>query len=42
MTQMENGSRELELARLHIAITDNILTDDVRRDGLPWQRRRAL
>ncbi|WP_441243770.1 ABC transporter substrate-binding protein [Tardiphaga sp. 768_D3_N2_1] len=34
MTQMENGSRELELTRLHTAITDNILTDDVRRDGL--------
>ncbi|MGM5052160.1 ABC transporter substrate-binding protein [Tardiphaga sp. 604_B6_N1_1] len=34
MTQMENGSRDLELTRLHIAITDNILTDDVRRDGL--------
>jgi NitT/TauT family transport system substrate-binding protein len=34
MTQMENGNRELELTRLRIAITDNILTDDVRRDGL--------
>lgn len=34
MTQMENGSRELELTRLQIAIAENILTDDVRRDGL--------
>jgi NitT/TauT family transport system substrate-binding protein len=34
VTQMENGSRELELTRLRIAISDNILTDDVRRDGL--------
>lgn len=34
VTQMENGSRDLELARLRIAIGDNILTDDVRRDGL--------
>lgn len=34
LTQMENGSRELELARLRAAIADNILTDDVRRDGL--------
>lgn len=34
VTQMENGSRELELTRLRIAINDNILTDDVRRDGL--------
>lgn len=31
---MDNGSRDLELARLRIAIADNILTDDVRRDGL--------
>ena len=34
LTQMDNGSRELELERLGIAIRDNILTDDVRRDGL--------
>jgi NitT/TauT family transport system substrate-binding protein len=34
MTQMDSGSRELELTRLRIAISDNILTDDVRRDGL--------
>jgi NitT/TauT family transport system substrate-binding protein len=34
LTQMENGNRELELARLRVAISDNILTDDVRRDGL--------
>jgi NitT/TauT family transport system substrate-binding protein len=34
MTRMENGTRDLELTRLRIAIADNILTDDVRRDGL--------
>jgi len=34
LTQMENGSHELELERLRAAIHDNILTDDVRRDGL--------
>jgi NitT/TauT family transport system substrate-binding protein len=34
ITQMDNGNRELELARLRIAISDNILTGDVRRDGL--------
>jgi NitT/TauT family transport system substrate-binding protein len=34
MTQMDGGMRDLELARLKIAIGDNILTDDVRRDGL--------
>ncbi|MET0879880.1 MAG: ABC transporter substrate-binding protein [Tardiphaga sp.] len=34
LTQMENGTRDLELERLQIAIRDNILTDDVRRDGL--------
>jgi len=34
MTQMEGGTRELELARLKIAIGDNIATDDVKRDGL--------
>lgn len=33
MTQMDGGTRELELARLKIAIGDNILTDDVKRDG---------
>jgi NitT/TauT family transport system substrate-binding protein len=34
LTQMDNGTRELELTRLRIAISDNILTDDVRRDGI--------
>jgi NitT/TauT family transport system substrate-binding protein len=34
LTQMDNGVRDLELARLRAAIADNILTDDVRRDGL--------
>jgi NitT/TauT family transport system substrate-binding protein len=34
LTQMESGSRDLELERLRVAIRDNILTDDVRRDGL--------
>lgn len=34
MTQMDGGTRDLELLRLKIAIGDNILTDDVKRDGL--------
>lgn len=34
MTQMDGGIRELELLRLKIAIGDNIVTDDVKRDGL--------
>ncbi|QUS41782.1 nitrate ABC transporter substrate-binding protein [Tardiphaga alba] len=34
LAQMDGGTRELELTRLKIAISDNILTDDVRRDGL--------
>jgi NitT/TauT family transport system substrate-binding protein len=34
LTQMDNGTRDLELTRLRVAIADNILTDDVRRDGL--------
>lgn len=34
MTQMDGGIRELELARLKIAIADNIVTDDVRHHGL--------
>ena len=32
--QMDDGSRDLELERLRIVIRDNILTDDVKRDGL--------
>jgi NitT/TauT family transport system substrate-binding protein len=34
LTRMEEGSRELELARLHAVIRDNILTDEVNRNGL--------
>jgi NitT/TauT family transport system substrate-binding protein len=34
MTQMDGGIRDLELMRLNIAIGDNIVTDDVKRDGL--------
>lgn len=34
MTQMDGGTRDLELLRLKIALGDNILTDDVRRNGL--------
>jgi len=32
--QMDDGSRELELARLRTLISDNILTDEVKRNGL--------
>src|SRR5436305_7619042 len=34
LTLMEGGSRELELARLRIVLRDNILTEDVRRNGI--------
>ena len=34
LTRMEGGSRELELARLRAVITDNILTDEVKRNGI--------
>lgn len=34
LTQMDGGTRELELARLKIAISDNIATDEVKRNGL--------
>ena len=34
LTQMDGGTRDLELLRLKIALSDNILTDDVKRDGL--------
>jgi NitT/TauT family transport system substrate-binding protein len=34
LTLMEGGSRELELARLHAVVSDNILTDEVRRKGI--------
>ncbi|QDM15261.1 ABC transporter substrate-binding protein [Tardiphaga sp. vice352] len=34
LAEMDNGTRELELERLRTVLADNILTDDVRRDGL--------
>jgi NitT/TauT family transport system substrate-binding protein len=34
VSRMEGGSRDLELERLRTVISDNILTDDVRRDGI--------
>lgn len=34
VAQMDGGSRDLELERLRIVLHDNILTDDVKRDGL--------
>jgi NitT/TauT family transport system substrate-binding protein len=34
LTLMEGGARDLELARLRAVITDNILTDEVRRGGI--------
>ena len=34
LTRMEGGSRDLELARLHAVIADNILTDEVKRGGI--------
>lgn len=34
ISAMDNGTRELELERLRTVLADNILTDDVRRDGL--------
>jgi len=34
VSRMESGSRDLELERLRTVISDNILTDDVRRDGI--------
>jgi NitT/TauT family transport system substrate-binding protein len=34
LTQMDSGSRELELARLRAVISDNILTDEVKRIGI--------
>ena len=34
MSQMDGGSRELELERLRTVLRDNIATADVRRDGL--------
>jgi NitT/TauT family transport system substrate-binding protein len=34
LTHMDDGSRELELARLHAVIEDNILTGEVKRNGI--------
>lgn len=34
LSRMEDGSRELELERLHTVIKDNILTSEVRRNGI--------
>lgn len=34
LTRMEEGSRELELERLHTVVRDNILTDEVNRNGM--------
>jgi NitT/TauT family transport system substrate-binding protein len=34
LTQMEGGTRDLELARLRAVISDNILTDEVKRSGI--------
>jgi NitT/TauT family transport system substrate-binding protein len=34
VSRMEGGSRDLELQRLHTVIADNILTGDVRHNGL--------
>lgn len=34
MTQMNNGSRDIELERLQASIHDNIVTNEVKQDGL--------
>nr|WP_041757865.1 ABC transporter substrate-binding protein [Bradyrhizobium sp. ORS 278] len=34
VSRMEDGSRELELERLQTVLADNVLTSDVRRDGI--------
>lgn len=34
LTRMDGGSRELELERLHTVVRDNIMTDEVNRNGL--------
>ena len=34
LTQMDSGSRDLELARLRAVISDNILTGEVKRNGI--------
>ncbi|CCD87819.1 conserved hypothetical protein; putative signal peptide [Bradyrhizobium sp. ORS 285] len=46
VSRMDDGSRELELERLHTVLADNVLTSDVRRDGIggiaPARFERAL
>jgi NitT/TauT family transport system substrate-binding protein len=34
LTQMDGGSRELELERVRTVLRDNIATGEVRRDGI--------
>ncbi len=34
MTQMNNGSRDIELERLQASVHDNIVTNDVKQNGL--------
>jgi NitT/TauT family transport system substrate-binding protein len=34
VSRMDGGSRELELERLHTVVSDNILTGEVKRDGI--------
>ena len=34
LTRMEEGTRDLELERLHAVVRDNIMTDEVNRNGL--------
>jgi NitT/TauT family transport system substrate-binding protein len=34
LSRMDDGSRDLELARLHTVIEDNFLTDEVKRNGI--------
>ena len=39
LSQMDDGTRDLELERMKSVLHDNILTDDVRRNGLGGLRR---
>lgn len=34
VSRMDNGERDLELERLRTVLADNVLTDEVRRNGL--------
>ena len=34
ISRMDGGARDLELERLHTVISDNILTDEVKRNGI--------